>query len=99
MNKSDPSSPGKAPQSGPATIVTPLSRHRRKERGAADSATVSPGDEMRLASLKESIEQLPAIDATRVVRLHHRIIAGDYEIDSGRLAEKLLSLESLLGRD
>ena len=54
---------------------------------------------MRLASLKESIEQLPAIDATRVVRLHHRIIAGDYEIDSGRLAEKLLSLESLLGRD
>lgn len=99
MDKSDSTPPDKAHQSGPATIVTPLSRHRRKALGQNDSAAVVPGDEARLAHLKETIEQLPDIDATRVVRLHHRIVADDYPIDSERLAEKLLSLESLLGRD
>ncbi|MFN3164653.1 MAG: flagellar biosynthesis anti-sigma factor FlgM [Pseudohongiellaceae bacterium] len=99
MDKPDSLISGKARQGGPSTTVTPLSQHRRKVLGLAQRPAAEPVDEARLASLRETIEQLPELDATRVVRLHHRIVAGDYEIDSNRLAEKLLSLESLLSRE
>lgn len=98
MDKPDSSISGKAYKGGPSTTVTPLSQHRREALGRAQRRAAEPVDETRLASLRETIEQLPELDATRVVRLHHRIVSGDYDIDSNRLAEKLLSLESLLNR-
>jgi len=99
VDKSDSTTPSKTLRSGTTAMVTPLNRHQRKSLKTIDKAATIPGDETRLNHLRESIEQLPDIDATRVVQLHHRITAGDYEIDSDRLAEKLLNLENQLSRD
>lgn len=95
MDKSDSSTSARAGSGQPAAIVA-LNRHRRP---GLQTSAVSAADEARLARLKDSIDQLPEIDATRVVRLHHQIQAGDYELDSDRIAHKLLSLESLLSRE
>ena len=45
-------------------------------------------------ALEQRIKQLPEVDTARVVELHTRIMAGEYEVDSARLAGKLLDLES-----
>ena len=47
-----------------------------------------------MGALESRIKQLPNIDAARVVELHNRIIANEYEIDSKRLAGKIIDLES-----
>ena len=49
-----------------------------------------------LQMLKTAIEQLPEINASRVVDLHHRIIASEYKIDARQLAKKMLALEKSL---
>ena len=47
-----------------------------------------------MGALESRITQLPNIDAARIVELHNRIIANEYEIDSKRLAGKIIDLES-----
>lgn len=47
-----------------------------------------------LARLREQIEQLPEIDAAKIVQLHDRILRGEYRIDSKSLADKLSDFES-----
>lgn len=47
-----------------------------------------------LARLREQIEQLPDIDAAKIVQLHDRILRGEYQINSGSLADKLSDFES-----
>ena len=47
-----------------------------------------------MGALESRIKQLPNIDAARLVELHNRIIANEYEIDSKRLAGKIIGLES-----
>ena len=47
-----------------------------------------------MGALESRIKQLPNIDAARLVELHNRIIANEYEIDSKRLAGKIIDLES-----
>lgn len=96
MDKSDSSTSARAGSGQPAPIVTPFNRHRRP---GLQANPLSPADEARLARFRETIDQLPDIDATRVVRLHHQIQAGDYKVDSDRLAEKLVALETLLSRE
>jgi flagellar biosynthesis anti-sigma factor FlgM len=49
-----------------------------------------------LARLREQIEQLPDIDASKIVRLHERIMRGEYQIDSDSIADKLSDFESEL---
>ena len=47
-------------------------------------------------ALESRINQLPDIDAARVVELHNRIMASEYEFNSQSLAYKLIGLESIL---
>ena len=47
-------------------------------------------------ALESRINQLPDIDAARVVELHNRIMACEYEFNSQSLADKLIGLESIL---
>lgn len=49
-----------------------------------------------LAKLRQQIEQLPDMDASKIVRLHERIMRGEYHVDSERLASKLSDFESEL---
>ena len=49
-----------------------------------------------LNELRAAIDELPELNATKVVALHRRIVNGDYKVDSERLAAKLIELESSL---
>lgn len=80
------------------SVISSLSGHRRS---VAQTPTTPSKDTVALSTqaidisaLESRIQQLPDIDAARVVELHNRIMAGEYEIDSERLAGKILDLES-----
>jgi len=49
------------------------------------------------AELENKINQLPDIDAAKLVRLHNLIVAGDFQLNFERLADKLLALETEIG--
>ncbi len=97
MNKSD-SQHGRSETAQRAAVVTPINSHRRRPLEASKAGKESPVDTEQLARLRETIEQLPEVNATRVVQLHQRIISNEYQVDADRLAEKLLNLEQLLSR-
>lgn len=102
MQKYDPKKLQESSESVPtASPVVTHFRGNRKSVAVDKQETTDTELDMielqsRLEALKEHIEQLPDADATRVVQLHNRIQAGDYEIDAQRIAEKLLDLESSL---
>ncbi|MGE0115398.1 MAG: flagellar biosynthesis anti-sigma factor FlgM [Steroidobacteraceae bacterium] len=47
----------------------------------------------KLAALEQAVQDLPAIDETRVQQVSARLADGSYQIDSGRIADKLLRSE------
>ncbi len=49
-----------------------------------------------MQKLSERISQQPAIDSQRVESIRQAIVAGDYEIDPMRVAEKMIAFESAL---
>ena len=74
------------------SVVTSLLRDRQKDKQQALPA-------VDLDELRAALDELPTINATKVVSLHRRIVNGDYKVDSERLAEKLMELEASLDRD
>ena len=50
------------------------------------------------AELENRINQLPDIDAAKLVRLHNLILAGDFKVNFERLADKLLAFETKMGQ-
>jgi len=73
------------------------SSHRPPLRGPSRGFLAKP--QIRPTSrlyLRAAIDELPEMNATKVVALHRRIVNGDYQIDSERLAGKLIELESSL---
>ncbi|PCI73348.1 MAG: hypothetical protein COB20_16300 [SAR86 cluster bacterium] len=65
-------------------------------RANIPSAPKTTGPNIDLNELRAAIDELPELNATKVVSLHRRIVNGDYKIDSERLAGKLIELESSL---
>lgn len=72
------------------------SRQRRAEKQKTGDALALSSESIDLAMLKAAIDELPEINASKVVDLHRRIVADDYEIDVNRLAESLLAFEKSL---
>ncbi|MEW5992786.1 MAG: flagellar biosynthesis anti-sigma factor FlgM [Candidatus Zixiibacteriota bacterium] len=52
----------------------------------------------RLRELENSLAKLPVVDSQRVETLQQAIANGSYEVDSGRVAEKMLRFERDLQR-
>jgi len=88
-------------------VVTPLNSRRRQplagqqladgvEKREAESSPAATVSEAVLKDLRESIDQLPEVNATKVVQLHQRIMASEYVVDVDRLTNKLLALEASL---
>jgi len=50
------------------------------------------------AELESKINQLPDIDAAKLVRLHNLIVADDFQVNLERLADKLLDFETKMGQ-
>ncbi|MBU2097653.1 MAG: flagellar biosynthesis anti-sigma factor FlgM [Gammaproteobacteria bacterium] len=49
-----------------------------------------------LQALETSIRQLPEVDSARVAELRDKINAGQYNVDSQRVADKILAFEQKL---
>jgi negative regulator of flagellin synthesis FlgM len=46
-----------------------------------------------LQALETRIRELPEVNATRVTELRDKINSGQYNVDSARLADKILAFE------
>ena len=102
MNKIGPNTPHSASTDRNAkhNVVTTITRERKpssRESVAKSSDTAAPSTQaIDLSALESKINLLPEIDTAKVVDIHNRIMAGEYEIDADRLAGKLKDLESSL---
>jgi len=52
----------------------------------------------RLRELENSLAKMPVVDSQRVESIQQAIANGSYEMDSGRIAEKMLRFEQELQR-
>lgn len=97
-SKSDsrPSASGKVTEFGKKRRLPPQLEEQQKN---GEQSLVNAIPKLALKQLKDSIDQLPEINATRVVQLHQRIMASEYVIDLDRLTDKLLTLEGELFPD
>ena len=50
-----------------------------------------------LAELDQTLADLPTVDSGRVAEIRSAIENGDYQIDSGAIADAMLRLDRLLG--
>ena len=97
--------PGTFRQTSPGqeqhTSVVTEFRNKRNSKAEAE-ARLSPDDLQLLAEqverLKQHLDELPEVDATRVIQIYNRIQAGSYQVDADRLAEKLSAMESALDK-
>ena len=62
-------------------------------RTAEDLATGLQKLARLTAELRTAIEGLPSMDMAKVVDLHNRLEKGKFEIDSAKLAEKMLDFD------
>lgn len=86
------------------TAGTAVRKPADSAAGKAGSGAPSPGDVQitsaakSLASLEQSILDLPAVDQERVDEIQKRLASGQYEVDPGRIARGLQRFENdLLG--
>ena len=63
--------------------------------GGVDAVHIT-GSAKQLASLEQTIKDLPIIDEARVATLRSAIESGTYVVDATRVADKLLRLEDQL---
>lgn len=73
-----------------------LSRDAAQEAGKSGDTVHISSRAIDLQTLESHISQLPEVDRNRVTELRNQIAAGDYKIDAGRLADKLLAFDSKL---
>jgi len=73
--------------------ITRLSSKRKRSASPAERLATEGVD---MPHLLTELEQLSEVNASRVVKLHDRIAAGEYIIDSRRVAQKMIDFEASL---
>lgn len=79
-------------RSGPASPAAPSAPARTGTPASGESVRLSP-EAQRLQQATEQLGEQPAVDQARVDRLRQAIADGSYQVDSQRVAEKLLAFE------
>lgn len=85
INRSTTAQPS-APASEPAPQAAPLAENGESVRFSAQA--------QQLQQITDQLREQPEVDAARVERLRQAIADGGYQVDSERLAGKLLAFES-----
>jgi negative regulator of flagellin synthesis FlgM len=91
----EPVAPVKSSTSG--SVVSDKSQG---EASAAGASTPQTGDTVTLTSsarslqkIEEAIAKAPVVNASKVAAVKNSIQSGTYQIDAGRVADKLLQFE------
>ena len=91
--------------SGQRPAVPSTSQNPRIERNDAERSTPAGNnaDQLSLTSsaqllkeLNEAVEASPEVDQDRVEAIKQALAEGNYDVDAGRIADKLLNLEDQL---
>jgi negative regulator of flagellin synthesis FlgM len=64
--------------------------------GAQADPVQITGSARQLATLEQHLKTLPAIDQSRVAKIQDALATGRYQINAGRVADKMLGLEHQL---
>jgi negative regulator of flagellin synthesis FlgM len=64
---------------------------------ASDSVSLTDSA-ARLRKLENSLADLPEVDSERVATIQRAIADGSYQVDAGRIADKLLNFEASFGK-
>ena len=61
---------------------------------AAESQVKLSDQAQQLQAIEERLRELPEVDSARVEQIKQAIADGSYQPDNGRIADKLIALES-----
>jgi len=94
-------SPNRSTQTGAATGrrdaaaegTRPAAQGNAQNTPAAEGQVKLSAQAQKLQAVEERLRELPVVDNERVVQIRQAISDGSYNVDSGRIADKLLALE------
>lgn len=69
------------------------SRSPQTATPTSDTAVNLSSQAQQLQAIEDRLKQMPEVDSQRVAELRDAIANGSYQIDSGRIADKLLASE------
>ncbi|MDO8908125.1 MAG: flagellar biosynthesis anti-sigma factor FlgM [Pseudohongiella sp.] len=86
------SSSGQTSATGAGSSNRASSQQAGTPQTNVDAVSIS-SQAVDLQALESSIRQLPEVNAARVTELRDQISAGQYNVDSQRVADKILAFE------
>lgn len=95
--------PSTTPESGQGTAVDSAGKAPSPSTGQSEAASASGNDSVtfthtakHLQQLEQQVAGLPVVDQQKVDAIRAAIESGSFSIDAGRIADKMISLESVL---
>ncbi len=89
-----------APVKGSNSNGVVTDKPQQGDSAAAGVATSQTGDTVTLTNsarslqkIEETVAKAPVVNAAKVAAVKHAINSGNYQIDAGRIADKLLQFE------
>ena len=73
----------------------PAAQQETGKSSATDTVSLSD-NAVQLGKVEHSVATAPVIDTQRVEQLRQAIANGSYEVDAGKVADKLMQFESIL---
>lgn len=71
----------------------PAAQGEAQNKPAAEAQVKLSAQAQQLQAVEERLRELPVVDSERVAQIRQAISDGSYQVDSGRIADKLLALE------